>query len=77
MGTLAEERGEGINPHLIIDFLKKRFYLFMFRERGREGEREGENISVREIHHRVAFCTPLTVDLAHNPGMRSDWESNW
>ena len=38
-------------------------YLF-FRERGREGEREGEK-------HQgvVASLIPLTGDLAQNPGM--------
>ena len=25
----------------------------------------------------VASCTPLTGDLACNPGMGPDWESNW
>ena len=41
-----------------------RFYLFIFRERRREGEREGEK------HQRVvASCTPPTGDLACNPGM--------
>ena len=49
------------NPLL---FLK---ILFIFRERGREGEK----------HQRVvASCVPRTGDLAHNPGMRSGWESN-
>ena len=50
----------------------KRFYLFIyFRERGREGEREGEK-------HQcvVASCMPPTGDLARNPGMCPDWESN-
>ena len=43
----------------------------MFRERGREGEREGEK-------HQcvVASCTPPTGDLACNPGTFPDWESN-
>ena len=47
-------------------------YLFTFRERGREEEREGEK-------HQcvVASCTPPTGDLAHNPGMCPDWELNW
>ena len=31
-----------INGNLIFAFFKKRFYLFIFREKGREGEREGE-----------------------------------
>ena len=40
----------------------KRFYLFL--ERGREGEREGEK-------HQcvVASCMTPSGDLAHNPGM--------
>ena len=48
-----------------------RFYLFTFRERGKEGEREGEK------HQCVAaFHTPPTGALAHNPGMCPNWESN-
>ena len=43
----------------------------MFRERGREGEREGE-----KHQHVVASHTPPTGDLACNPGMCPDWESN-
>ena len=45
--------------------------LFIFRERGRERERDGEK-------HQcvVAFHTPPTGDLVHNPGMCPDWESN-
>ena len=52
-------------------FLKKRFYLFIFQRGGREGEREGEK-------HQcvVASYTPPPEDLAHNPGMCPDWESN-
>ena len=39
---------------------------------GREGEREGEK------HHCVVVShAPSTGDLAHNPGMCPDWESNW
>ena len=46
-----------------IIFLK-RVYLF-FRERGREGEREGGR-------HQCVVASPEapTGDLAHNPGMR-------
>ena len=45
--------------------------FIIFRERGREGEKEGES-------HQcvVASCTPHTGDLAHNPGMCPDRESN-
>ena len=31
---------------MIFYFIFLRFYVFIFRERGREGEREGENINV-------------------------------
>ena len=50
---------------------KKRFYIFIFRERGREQERVGKK------HQRmVASHVPPTGDLACNPGMCPDWESN-
>ena len=50
---------------------KKDFYLFNFRERGKEGEREGEK-------HQYVLASPMSPagDLAHNPGTSSDWESN-
>ena len=49
------------------NFLK---ILFIFLE-GREGKREGEkHLCV------VASHTPPTGNLAHNPGMCPDWESN-
>ena len=51
-------------------FLKK-FYSFIFRERGREGEREGE-----KLHQSVASHALPTGDLAGNPGMCPDWKSN-
>ena len=56
---------------LVPNVLLLRFYLFIFRERGREGEREGEK-------HQcvVASRAPPTGDLAHNPGMCPDCESN-
>ena len=50
----------------------KRFYLFIFRQKGREGERKGEK-------HQwvVASHVPSpTGDLAHNPGVCPGWESN-
>ena len=48
-----------------------RFRLFIFKERGREGEREGEK-------HQcvVASRAPSTGYLAWNPGMCPHWESN-
>ena len=48
-----------------------RFYLFTFREKGREGEREGE-----KHQFVVASCMSPTGDLACNPDMCPDWESN-
>ena len=61
----------GIVTALLSKAIFKRFYLFIFRERGREGERQGET------HQRVvASPTPPTGDLAHNPGMCPDWELN-
>ena len=51
-------------------FLKK-MYLFIFRHRRREGEREGEK------HQCVAACRASPGGHpAHNPGMCPDWESN-
>ena len=50
-----------------MSFLKK--VLFIFREGGREGEREEEK-------HQcvVVSCVPPTGGLAHNPVMCPDWE---
>ena len=41
---------------------------------GREGEREGVNIDVQEIHWPVASHIPPTRDLASNPDICPDWE---
>ena len=46
-------------------------HLFIFRERGMEGERKGE-----KHQYVVASHMTLTGDLACNPGMCPDWESN-
>ena len=46
--------------------------FIIFREKGKEGEREGEK------HHCVVVSyTPPTGDLALNWGMCPDWELNW
>ena len=45
----------------------KRFYLFIFRERGREGEREGEKHQCVVDSH-----VGLTGDLSCNPVMCPD-----
>ena len=54
-----------------FSFFFKILFIY-FRQRGREGEREGEK-------HQcvVASSMPLIGDLAHNPGVCPDWESNW
>ena len=61
--------GEWHDQICILLYFFKRFYLFSFREWGKEGEREGEK-------HQcvVASHAPPTGDLAHNPGMCPDWE---
>ena len=56
--------------HVFRKFFFKDF-IYLFLERGWEGEREGEKNQCV-----VAFHTPPTGDLAHNPGMCHDWESN-
>ena len=53
------------------NWLFKRFYLVSFRERRREGEREGEKYQCV-----VASCMPPVGDLACNPGVCPPWESN-
>ena len=54
----------------LISFFSKDF-MYLFLERGREGEREGE-----KPRCGVASPIPSTGDLAHNPGMCPDWDSN-
>ena len=51
--------------------IKKKDFIYLFSERGEGREKEGEKPQCV-----VASCTPPTGDLAHNPGMCPDWESN-
>ena len=53
-----------------ILFLRKRFYLLIFGQREREGERE------RNINVWLPLARPPTGDLVCNPGTCPDWESN-
>ena len=53
-----------------IFFFLKILFIFIFRE-GRKGEREGGKHQCVVVSH-----TPPTGDLACNPGMCPDWESN-
>ena len=49
------------------------FFLKIYFQRERKGGRKKEG----EKHQCVvASCAPLTGDLARNPGMCPDWESN-
>ena len=59
---------------LLVNFLKNILFLtekILFRERGREGEREGE-----EHQYVVASHVSPTGDLARNPSMCPDREPN-
>ena len=58
-----------MHAELVFFFFLKS--LFIFRQRGREGEREGEKHQCVVASHK-----PPTRDLARNPGMCPDWESN-
>ena len=59
-GTNYESEGQ------IMKVFIKRFYLFIFRERGREEEREGEK------HRLVASLTYPDQGLNCNPGTCPD-----
>ena len=52
-------------------YFSKRFYLLIFREKGREAGREGEKHQCA-----VASHTPPAGDLVCNPGTCPDWELN-
>ena len=58
-----------LNPDFFLFF---RFYLFIFKERGREREREGKK-------HQCVVASHVAPagNLVCNPGMCPDWESNW
>ena len=55
---------------LFLLYLKNIFFN-LFLERGREGEREREKQQCVGASHM-----PDTGNLAHNPGMFPDWETN-
>ena len=53
------------------------FYFFFFFRKGGEREKERKrNIDMWEEHVLVASHMHPTGDLAHNPSVCSDWESN-
>ena len=73
-----KQKGMTINrysavPHFFfsLSFIYFYFYFILFLERERKGEREGEKQQCV-----IASCTCPSGDLACNPGMCPDWESN-
>ena len=58
-------------PSSALQHTSIKILLFIFRERGKEGEKEGEKNQCV-----VASCKTPTGDLACNPGLWPDWESN-
>ena len=64
------------NLFFCVCVFKDFIYLFSERWEGREKDRK-RNINVWEIHQLVTSHTPLTGDLAHNPGLCPDQELNW
>ena len=67
-------RGERVVHKRFLFFIFYFFkdFIYSFLERGKRGEIEGEK------HKRVVVShAPSTGDLACNPGMCPDWESNW
>ena len=60
----------------ITDILK-RFYLFTFRARGMEEEREGERHQCERDSSISCFShAPNQADLTSNPSTCPDWELN-
>ena len=57
---------ETLRRHVPCDFFKDFIYLFLEKEEERE-------------KHKCVIASPAppTGDLARNPGMCPDWESNW
>ena len=62
-----------MGPLPIFIYLFKIFYLFLFLERG-EGTVKGRKRNINQCV--VTSHTPPIGDLAGNPGMCPDWESN-
>ena len=79
ISTLLDKHPEvELLNYMGILFFKK-IYLFIFRERERKGRRKrGRETWMCEtyIDWFIAPHTFPTEDLAHNPGMCPDWESN-
>ena len=85
LGLLSEEPGSqavGAVAVLICSLRQGALQLIKERDRERERERERERkrerekTSTCERNRSVASHTPPIGDLAHNPGVCPDWESN-
>ena len=66
--SITGKRNITSNVSFEHNFLKDFIYLFL--ERGREGERKGEKYQCAVASHMAP-----TGDLALNPGMCPDWEA--
>ena len=66
-------RGRDGDDHLCLADFLKRFYLFIFREREKEGEREGEKHQCVVASHVAPYYLGPGLQPRHVP----DWESNW
>ena len=53
-------------------FFKDFIYLFIYFKREEDGGESGEKHQCVVASHMLP-----TGDLAQNPGMHPDWESNW
>ena len=71
---LQNNCNKSITGNIQSIFLKK--YVFIFRERGEEGESRRDT-HVGEEHRSVASCTCPAWDLARSPGCGPDQESDW
>ena len=58
---------------IIFSFFK--YFIYLFLERGEGSEKERER-NMQEIYRLVASHRTPNGDLACNPGMCPDWESN-
>ena len=59
-----------LNLKLFVNFFKDYLFIYFYRGEGKEKERE------RNINVWLSFACPRHGDLACNPGMCPDWESN-
>ena len=66
----VESFSESFVPWFSFSFIFFKDFIYLFLERGKEGEREGEK-------HQCVVASAPNQALTHNSGMCPDWESNW